>query len=132
MKTTATRPAVSNKKSPLAATDPSKSRDARVKSVERLDSLFSTLRSSKISMSACHAVVKLYMEQGNEKESLILSNLAGKLGITTAAITSVADCMEHHGLAKRQQDPNDRRIILISLTPKGIAFAETFGTTVIA
>jgi len=95
--------------------------------VERLDSLFTTLRASKISMSACHAIIKLYMANGSDKESLILSKLASKIGVTTAAITSVADCMEAHGLAKRQPDPHDRRIVLISITPKGMTFAETFG-----
>jgi DNA-binding MarR family transcriptional regulator len=85
------------------------------------------MRASKISMSACHAVIKLYVARNSGKNSLILSVLAKKIGVTTAAITSVADCMELHGLAVRQSDPKDRRIVLISITAKGIIFAESFG-----
>ncbi len=95
--------------------------------IERLDSIFSVLRATKMSMSACHAIIQLYLATGSKKESVILSTLAGKIGITTAGITNVADCMESHGLAKRQQDPKDRRVTIISLTPKGRSFAESFG-----
>jgi DNA-binding MarR family transcriptional regulator len=132
MKTTEITPSKSAalQQSRLATQKENKTGTAQVTSVEQLDSLFSTLRTSKISMSACHAIIKLYMARKNKNESLILSTLANKIGITTAAITSVADCMESHGLAKRQQDPNDRRIVLISLTPKGMNFAESFGAAV--
>lgn len=120
---------VSPKKSPLAPSKAAadKARNTHFPPVERLDALFSTLRSSKISMSACHAIIKLYLAAGTKKDGLILSTLASEIGITTAAITSVADSMEKHGFAARRQDPADRRIVLIALTPKGISFAETFG-----
>jgi DNA-binding MarR family transcriptional regulator len=96
---------------------------------EKLDELFSTLRSRKISMSTYHAVIKLALASRTSQASLQLSHLADKIGITTTAITTVADGLEKLGLAKRKQDPNDRRSILISLTPKGLAFAERFTAT---
>lgn len=129
MKTTdhATRKSVTQLKTRGSAPKTSKAPKAQSSPIERLDALFSTMRSGKVSMSACHAIIKLYLANGSNKESLILSALAGEIGITTAAITSVADCMESHGFAKREQHPSDRRIVLISLTSKGISFAETFG-----
>jgi len=96
--------------------------------VERLDELFSTLRSKKISMSTYQAILKLSLATRTERSSLPLSQLADKIGITTTAITTVADGLEKMGLAKRRQDPNDRRSILISLTPKGVAFADKYST----
>lgn len=98
--------------------------------VERLDDLFSTLRSRKISMSTYQAILKLSIAARTERNSLPLSHLADKIGITTTAITTVADGLEKMGLAKRRQDPNDRRSILISLTPKGAAFADKFSMEV--
>jgi hypothetical protein len=96
--------------------------------VEALDSVFSNMRIHKVPMSSCHAILKLYMAFTNNRELINLSSLAAQLGMTTAAVTNVADSMEKLGFAKRLLKQGDRRVVMISLTPRGISFAESFGT----
>lgn len=95
--------------------------------LSKMDFIFQTLRSRRISMSSLHAVTNLYV---NRKNNLSLSELAANLGITTAAVTSVADSMEKLGLAKRTVNTTDRRLTHINLTHRGIAFAEWLHDTI--
>jgi DNA-binding MarR family transcriptional regulator len=44
-------------------------------------------------------------------------DLARATGLTTGAITGVIDRLERAGLAKRAQDPADRRKVLVQATP---------------
>lgn len=96
--------------------------------VKVLDSVFTILREHKVSLSSCHAIVKLYMAYTVKGETINLSSLASHLGVTTASITGVADGIEKLGFAKRLVNPNDRRAMMICLTPLGIRFAESLGT----
>ncbi len=89
--------------------------------MREMDFILSTLRSRKISLSALHAVISLSM---NCNQSVSLSQLASNLGLTTAAITSVADSIEKLGFARRTVSPRDRRLTWISLTPRGVTFAD--------
>lgn len=102
--------------------------ESTISLMEKMDHLFSTLRSKKISMSVFHAIIKLYMVTNSNKDNLILSTLALKLGITTAAITSVVDSIESLGFATRSPNPDDRRLISVKLTAEGVKFAESFGS----
>lgn len=43
--------------------------------------------------------------------------LAERSGLTTAAVTTVLDRMEHAGYARRLRDAGDRRRVLVELTP---------------
>jgi DNA-binding MarR family transcriptional regulator len=43
--------------------------------------------------------------------------LADETGLTTGAITTVLDRLERRGLARRVRDPDDRRRVLVELTP---------------
>ena len=43
--------------------------------------------------------------------------LAEASGLTTAAVTAVIDRLEKAGYARRLSDPNDRRRVLVELTP---------------
>jgi DNA-binding MarR family transcriptional regulator len=43
--------------------------------------------------------------------------LAQQSGFTTAAVTTVIDRLEKAGYARRRDDPNDRRRVLVELTP---------------
>jgi DNA-binding MarR family transcriptional regulator len=49
------------------------------------------------------------------------SELAGLLGITTSAATSLVDRLEQHGVAERYHHPSDRRRSLVRLTERGHA-----------
>jgi DNA-binding MarR family transcriptional regulator len=44
--------------------------------------------------------------------------LADETGLTTGAITTVLDRLERGGFARRVRDPNDRRRVLVELTPE--------------
>ena len=43
--------------------------------------------------------------------------LVEQSGLTTAAVTTVIDRLEKAGYARRRDDPNDRRPVLVELTP---------------
>jgi DNA-binding MarR family transcriptional regulator len=44
--------------------------------------------------------------------------LAKAVGLSTAAVTTVIDRLEERGFAVRRSDPDDRRRVLVELTPK--------------
>jgi DNA-binding MarR family transcriptional regulator len=45
--------------------------------------------------------------------------LAGTLGLTTAAISAMASRLEAAGYARREMDPNDRRRVVLHALPAG-------------
>jgi DNA-binding MarR family transcriptional regulator len=49
------------------------------------------------------------------------TDLAAQLGLTTGAMTKVLDRLEHAGYITRSADPADRRRIVISSVPEGLA-----------
>src|SRR5919109_3309500 len=49
--------------------------------------------------------------------SMTAGQLAELSGLTTAAVTSVLDRMERAGYARRVRDQNDRRQVIVELTP---------------
>ena len=49
------------------------------------------------------------------------AELADMLGVTRATITGLIDTLERDELAKREPDPDDRRMMSVNLTPKGRA-----------
>jgi DNA-binding MarR family transcriptional regulator len=50
-----------------------------------------------------------------------LSGIGEELGISTSAVTQIADRLERGGLAEREPDAEDRRCRLLRLTPLGAA-----------
>jgi DNA-binding MarR family transcriptional regulator len=69
------------------------------------------------------------------KGPLTAGELAGMTGLTTGAITAVIDRLEQAGFARRDDDPRDRRRVIVQAVPRrcrDIAqlfepFAATFG-----
>jgi DNA-binding MarR family transcriptional regulator len=49
------------------------------------------------------------------------------LELTTGAMTSLIDRLEHHGHLERRPNPEDRRSVLLHLTPSGTAVAREVG-----
>jgi DNA-binding MarR family transcriptional regulator len=49
--------------------------------------------------------------------SVTAGRLAELSGLTTGAITTVIDRLEHRGLARRVRDPRDRRRVLVEMAP---------------
>ncbi len=59
--------------------------------------------------------------------------LARKAGLTTGGVTTVLDRLERAGLARRVEDPADRRRVLVERTPAAERFAaDAFGPLVAA
>src|SRR4051794_33560439 len=50
--------------------------------------------------------------------SVTAGRLAELSGLTTGAITTVIDRLEHRGLARRVSDPRDRRRVLVEMAPE--------------
>jgi len=69
------------------------------------------------------------------KGPLTAGELAGMTGLTTGAITSVIDRLEQAGFVRREDDPHDRRRVIVQVVPKRCRdierlfepFAATFG-----
>jgi len=57
-------------------------------------------------------------------DSLTMSSMARKLGVSTAAITGTADALEALGFVTRQHSRTDRRVIWLNLTDRGRAALE--------
>jgi len=56
---------------------------------------------------------------GRQREPIRMSELADELGIVRRSATSVVDDLYDRGLIARLDDPDDRRAVLIELTPLG-------------
>lgn len=48
-----------------------------------------------------------------------MGELSAALGVTARNVTTIVDGLEREGLVARMPDPQDRRAILLALTPKG-------------
>jgi DNA-binding MarR family transcriptional regulator len=60
-----------------------------------------------------------YLRALLEEDRISQIELSERVGMNRATVTSVVDTMEREGLVRRIADPNDRRVYLIALTPKG-------------
>ena len=72
------------------------------------------LYKEKITMPQFFVLVLLEREG-----EVMMSALAHSMGITTAAMTGVADRLVKYGYIQRVYDPSDRRIIKVRVTTKG-------------
>jgi DNA-binding MarR family transcriptional regulator len=54
-----------------------------------------------------------------DAERVRMGELSTKLGVTARNVTTIVDGLEREGLLARVPDPDDRRAILLELTPKG-------------
>lgn len=54
------------------------------------------------------------------------AGLADAAGVTRATMTGLIDTLERDGFVKREPDPHDRRMMLVSLTPSAIEFLRGF------
>lgn len=58
------------------------------------------------------------------KGPLPVNNIGQKVDLTTGSITAAVDRLELKNLVVRKNDPNDRRVRLVQLTPKGRRLSE--------
>lgn len=55
-----------------------------------------------------------------------MSELAGRLGVGSSSASELVDRMVEHGLLQRRDGPADRRQVVVSTTPEGVALLERF------
>lgn len=61
----------------------------------------------------------LILDALKDRPSMRMGELAKYLSVTMAAVTGIADKLVRARLASRGSSPDDRRIVNISITPKG-------------
>ncbi|MBB6218291.1 DNA-binding MarR family transcriptional regulator [Anaerosolibacter carboniphilus] len=79
----------------------------------------SVIKSSELTVSEAHAIEIL-----GSYGKMNMKELAGKLGVTTGTTTVTVDRLEKKKYAQREFTKEDRRVILISLTEKGVEAAK--------
>ncbi len=99
--------------------------DSYVKKIHQLDSIVDSFhrllytyltRSTKFSLSVAQIFLLKVLE---EKGTCTASALANYMGVTSGAVTSLADKLSSQGLILRERSKNDRRVVKISITDKG-------------
>ena len=58
------------------------------------------------------------------REHITVNELARQCEISTSAASQIAERLVSQGLVEREEDPRDRRIRLLSLTPAGFSLIE--------
>lgn len=71
--------------------------------------------------SELHLMMILKRKMKKDKQGLMVSEISSLLHVTSPTITQLIKGMESKGLVTRNVDPEDRRVIRIALTDKGIA-----------
>jgi DNA-binding MarR family transcriptional regulator len=54
-----------------------------------------------------------------QHKTISMTEISAKLHISKPAVTNLVDRLEKHGFLKRLPHPNDRRVYLIGIQPKG-------------
>lgn len=54
-----------------------------------------------------------------ERDCYSMTELSQMLGVTLPTMTAMVDRLIQHGLVKRHRNENDRRVVLVKLTPEG-------------
>lgn len=67
-----------------------------------------------LSLTQLHALMLL-----EEHGTMMISQLAQRLAISTPSATSIADRMEERALVRRVRDSVDRRVVHLEITPHG-------------
>ncbi|MEV4177231.1 MarR family transcriptional regulator [Nonomuraea sp. NPDC049709] len=79
----------------------------------------SPLFSSNLTMRQLKVIMVLSMNG-----SVSGQDLAHNLGVGLGTVTGIVDRLVAHGLVSRHEDPHDRRVRRVELTPKGTALIE--------
>lgn len=79
---------------------------------------FSTL---DLTMSQLRLVMLLY-----QKKHMHVSDMAAFSGVTSATVSGVVDRLVERGVVTREPDPEDRRAVICSLSPRGFEMMDGF------
>lgn len=78
------------------------------------DSYEQTCSESGVTVSQCHVLIEL--EVGSH---MSVSDLAQRLDLDRSTVSRTVDALVSMGLVLRREDPSDRRLKKLELTPKG-------------
>ncbi|MDO8716066.1 MAG: MarR family transcriptional regulator [Dehalococcoidales bacterium] len=73
-----------------------------------------------------HPQARLVFAIAKHKEGISVKELARMSNVTAGAITQFADALIIKGLVTREEDPDDRRIVRLKLTPAAKSQMEAF------
>jgi DNA-binding MarR family transcriptional regulator len=90
--------------------------DSIVKAYNRISQGINPSFLAKMSLTIAQMKV-LFLFEDNKKFSM--SELSSLYSVSVSTMTSMVDRLFQNGMLKREQDENDRRIVLVSLTAKG-------------
>ena len=68
-----------------------------------------------------HAAVNALAVIEGEGTSMLTGEVAARMHITSGTVTSLLDNLERKGFVARSNDPDDRRRVLVDVTPKAQA-----------
>ena len=90
---------------------------------EQLASAFRRIRRSSVKELAPYGLTfsqaRVLRVLARADSPLRIGDVATRLGIVPRSATSMVDTLETAGLVCRQADPDDRRSVLVALTPEG-------------
>ncbi|MCL4465586.1 MAG: MarR family transcriptional regulator [Chloroflexi bacterium] len=72
--------------------------------------------SIEVTMPQLKTLILVY---GSEQQCLRMGQLASSLGVALSTATGIVDRLVEQGLLVRQEDPEDRRLVVVRLTEKG-------------
>ncbi|MFF1921248.1 MarR family winged helix-turn-helix transcriptional regulator [Streptomyces sp. NPDC058221] len=90
-----------------------------------LDRTGAIFAAERVPFSQASLLVELH-ERGAPQRMVALAQAQG---VVPRTVTSLLDGLERRGLVIRNQDPDDRRVVLVSLTADGAALMEQIGRT---
>ncbi|MFJ4334705.1 MULTISPECIES: MarR family winged helix-turn-helix transcriptional regulator [unclassified Streptomyces] len=76
--------------------------------------------SNQVPFSQASLLTDLYEQSVPQRMSM----LAQKFDVAPRTVTTLVDGLERRGLVQRGPDPDDRRAVLVSVTPKGNALMQ--------
>lgn len=93
---------------------------------ERILKLFTEYMYQKSENDGLTHVQTFLLKYLQDKENSTVTAIADYMGVTLAAVSSLVDRMVKTGLINRVRSESDRRVVYISLTPKGMEVIEKF------
>lgn len=67
----------------------------------------------------------------NDNGQLNMTRLAKEVGVSNQQLTKIVDVLVQRDLVQRGYNPNNRRVVLVELTEKGIDYVEKMTDTII-
>lgn len=104
--------------------------DSSIQKIKELDTVLDTthrlfqsffINSSQYPLSLAQMLLLKIL---NEKGTCSPSGIAQMMGITSGAVTSLTDRLISQELIQRERSELDRRVVMISLTPRGSKLAD--------